>query len=67
MMKDLGYGKDYAYDHDTTEAFSGQNYFPDDMPRATYYAPTEYGFEREVTKRLAYWRALREKARRRIG
>jgi len=62
MMKDLGYGKDYAYDHDTTEAFSGQNYFPDDMPRATYYAPTEYGFEREVTKRLAYWRALREKA-----
>lgn len=62
MMKDLGYGKDYAYDHDTTEAFSGQNYFPHDMPRATYYAPTEYGFEREVTKRLAYWRALREKA-----
>jgi putative ATPase len=62
MMKDLGYGKDYAYDHDTTEAFSGQNYFPEDMPRATYYAPTEFGFEREVAKRLAYWRTLREKA-----
>jgi putative ATPase len=62
-MKDLGYGKDYAYDHDTADSFSGQNYFPDDMMRAEFYVPTERGFEREVGKRLAYWRKLRESGR----
>ena len=64
MMKDLGYGKGYAYDHDTTEGFSGQGYFPDDMPRRTFYRPADRGFEREVQKRLAYWNGLREKAAR---
>lgn len=63
LMKDLGYGKDYAYDHDTADSFSGQNYFPDDMARAEFYVPTERGFEREVGKRLAYWRKLRENGR----
>ncbi len=62
MMKDLGYGKDYAYDHDTDEGFSGQDYFPDDMARQTFYRPADRGFEREVAKRLAYWKSLREKA-----
>ena len=52
LMKDLGYGKDYAYDHNTDEGFSGQNYFPEDMPRAEYYQPVERGFEREIIKRL---------------
>jgi len=61
LMKDLGYGKNYAYDHDTPEGFSGQNYFPDEMPRQQFYRPTERGFEREVAKRLAYWQKLREK------
>ena len=60
-MKDLGYGKDYAYDHDTDEGFSGQNYFPDDMPRAEFYHPVERGFEREIVKRLGYWKTLRAK------
>ncbi|MDA5193082.1 replication-associated recombination protein A [Govanella unica] len=60
LMKDIGYGKDYAYDHDTAEGFSGQNYFPDEMPREVYYAPKERGFEREILKRLAYWQKLRE-------
>jgi len=63
LMKDLGYGKDYAYDPNTADGFSGQNYFPDDMARGEYYTPTNYGFEREVAKRLTYWRKLREKAR----
>ena len=58
MMKDLGYGKDYAYDHNTEHGFSGQNYFPDDMEREDYYVPVERGFEREVKKRLDYWRKL---------
>lgn len=59
MMKDMGYGKDYAYDHDAPEGFSGKNYFPDEMAREAYYRPTERGFEREILKRLAYWNRLR--------
>ena len=59
LMKELGYGKDYAYDHDAPDAFSGQNYFPDKMPRRQFYKPPERGFEREINKRLAYWDKLR--------
>jgi len=59
LMKDLGYGKDYAYDHDTAEGFSGQNYFPDGMSRVEFYVPVERGFEREIRKRLDYWARLR--------
>lgn len=60
MMKELGYGKDYQYDHDSKDGFSGQNYFPDNMPRKQYYKPFERGFEREIIKRLDYWKKLRE-------
>jgi putative ATPase len=61
MMKDLGYGKGYAYDHGEEDGFSGQNYFPDGMDREQFYRPPERGFEREINKRLAYWHKLREK------
>lgn len=61
LMKELGYGKGYDYDHDAEDGFSGQNYFPDDMKREEYYEPVERGFEREITKRLEYWNKLREK------
>jgi len=60
LMRDLGYGAGYAYDHDTEDGFSGQNYFPDDMPREAFYRPVERGFEREIAKRLDYWRRLRD-------
>ena len=60
LMKQLGYGAGYAYDHDTEDAFSGQNYFPDGMPRANLYRPRDRGFERELSKRLAYWAKLRQ-------
>ena len=60
LMKDEGYGRGYAYDHDTAEAFSGQNYFPDALPRQTFYDPPERGFEREIRKRLDYWAKLRK-------
>jgi len=63
MMKELGYGKGYAYDHDAPEAFSGQDYFPEEMPRRQFYRPVERGFEREIAKRLDYWAKLREKRR----
>jgi putative ATPase len=59
LMQKLGYGAGYQYDHGTPEAFSGQNYFPDGMARENFYRPTEFGFEKEVTKRLAYWAKLR--------
>jgi putative ATPase len=60
LRKNLGYGAGYAYDHDTEDGFSGQNYFPDTMPRQQFYHPVERGFEREVGKRLAYWAKLRQ-------
>ena len=59
MMKDLGYGTGYVYDHDTGEGFSGQNYFPDGMKRQEFYNPVDRGFEREIRKRLDYWNRLR--------
>lgn len=61
LMKSLDYGKDYAYDHDTAEGFSGQNYFPDGLPRAVLYSPVARGFEREIQKRLDYWADLRRR------
>lgn len=60
LMKQVGYGKGYNYDHDTKEAFSGQDYFPDEMEREVFYDPPERGFEREIRKRLDYWQKLRE-------
>jgi putative ATPase len=61
LMKDLGYGNGYKYDHDTAEGFSGQNYFPDEMARANFYKPADRGFERDVKKRLEYWQKLRDR------
>lgn len=59
MMKDLGYGDGYAYDHDQEDGFSGQDYFPDGIARESLYRPVERGFERDVKKRLDYWARLR--------
>ena len=59
LMKQEGYGSGYAYDHDTAEAFSGQDYFPESLGRQTFYDPPERGFEREIRKRLDYWAKLR--------
>ncbi len=61
LMKNLGYGKGYEYDHEAEEGFSGQNYFPETMERQSFYIPKETGFEREIAKRLDYWAKLRAK------
>lgn len=61
LMSEMGYGQGYQYDPETQDGFSGQNYFPDNMPRETYYEPFERGFERDVKKRLDYWNGLRKK------
>ncbi|MDD2796157.1 replication-associated recombination protein A [Acidocella sp.] len=60
LMKNLGYGAGYTYDHDTDEGFSGDNYFPEGMGRPDFYRPVQRGFERDIAKRLAYWAKLRE-------
>jgi putative ATPase len=63
LMKNLGYGKDYQYDPDTADGFSGDDYFPDDMDHETYYQPTRNGYE-EITERLRHWTALRARRQR---
>jgi putative ATPase len=59
LMKDEGYGSGYEYDHDSEHGFSGQDYFPESLGRQTFYDPPERGFEREIRKRLEYWKKLR--------
>lgn len=59
LMKDIGYGANYAYDHDTQDGFSGANYWPEDMAAQTFYTPVERGFERQVKERMEYWDRLR--------
>ncbi len=60
LMKQIGYGKDYAYDHDADEAFSGQDYWPEEMDRQTFYEPSDRGFEARVRERLDYWAERRK-------
>ncbi len=60
LMKDLGYGGGYEYDHNAPDRFSGQNYFPDQMERQTFYEPTSEGAEAKVKTRLERWSQLRE-------
>lgn len=60
LMKTLGYGEGYDYDPDTETGFSGQRYFPDAMPRQTFYEPTEHGNERAVAERMRHWARLRD-------
>ncbi|MEY3306618.1 MAG: hypothetical protein RLZZ413_656 [Pseudomonadota bacterium] len=61
LMKDIGYGAGYAYDHDAEDGFSGQDYFPEGMKRPVWYQPPERGFERDLKKRLDYFARLRVK------
>jgi putative ATPase len=60
LMKQIGYGKGYTYDHDAEEGFSGDNYWPEEMQPQTFYEPVERGFERQVKERIAYWNKLRK-------
>jgi putative ATPase len=63
LMKQIGYGKDYAYDHDAEDGFSGDNYWPEEMSPQTFYQPTGRGFEAKVAERLAYWEEMRRERR----
>ena len=63
LMKYIGYGKGYAYDHDSDDGFSGANYWPEGMKVQTFYAPVERGFEKKIAERIAYWEELRNAKR----
>jgi putative ATPase len=60
LMKKVGYGKGYSYDHEADEAFSGQNYWPEEMRPGTFYEPSDRGFEARVRERLDYWEQRRK-------
>ena len=59
LMKSEGYGSGYQYDHDMPDAFSGQDYFPEELARQDFYRPTERGYERRISERMAEWERLR--------
>lgn len=61
LMRDIGYGEGYSYDHEAEDGFSGDNYWPEEMEPAEFYAPVERGFERKVKERMDYWKRLRAK------
>ncbi|MGK6355657.1 replication-associated recombination protein A [Sphingomonas sp. DT-207] len=63
LMKQIGYGKGYQYDHDAEGGFSGDNYWPAEMPPQTFYTPTDRGHEKRVAERIAWWNSMREKLR----
>ncbi len=64
LMKDLGYGREYQYDPDTADGFSGADYFPEGMERTTFYRPTDNGYEQQVRQRLQRWAQMRADRRR---
>jgi len=63
LMKDIGYGAGYAYDHDAQDSFSGANYWPDGLPPQQFYTPTEWGHEKRIAERMAWWDEIRARRR----
>ena len=63
LMKQIGYGESYRYDHDEPDAFSGQDYWPEKLGRQRFYDPVDRGFEREIGRRLKWWEKLRRERR----
>ena len=67
LMKDIGYGKGYSYDHESEDGFSGDNYWPDEMQPQDYYQPVERGFERKISERMEWWERKRQELRNQTG
>ena len=63
LMKEIGYGKGYAYDHDAEDGFSGADYWPEEMAPQDFYSPSPRGFEAKISERLAYWEERRREIR----
>jgi ATPase related to the helicase subunit of the Holliday junction resolvase len=64
LMKNLGYGKGYQYDHDAPDSFSGQDFLPESLQGKIYYEPGPYGFEKDIKRRIDYWNELRRERKR---
>jgi len=67
LMKDIGYGRDYAYAHDFAFGTTDMETFPDRLKGRVYYEPGAMGFEKDIRKRLEWWKAVKEKIRRERG
>ena len=63
LMKQVGYGTGYEYDHNADEGFSGADYWPEEMSPQNFYQPTGRGFEAKIAERLAYWEKMRRERR----
>ncbi len=63
LMKSLGYSDGYVYDHDTDDGFAGLDYFPPEMERRAFYQPSQFGFDKEIAKRLEFWARKRRGVR----
>ncbi|MGS1017157.1 replication-associated recombination protein A [Allosphingosinicella humi] len=63
LMKQVGYGKGYSYDHDAPEGFSGDDYWPEEMEPQTFYNPVDRGFEKRIAERIAWWEERRAEMR----
>jgi putative ATPase len=62
LMKELGYNRGYQYAHDSAEGYIPQEYLPDELRGAMFYEPGPFGFEKEISKRLAWWQSVRDRA-----
>jgi putative ATPase len=60
LMKELGYGAGYQYAHSVPEGYLPQDYLPDEIADARFFEPTAFGFEKEIAKRIEWWRKLRD-------
>ena len=60
LMKELGYGEGYQYAHSVPEGYLPQDYLPDEIADAKFDDPTAFGFEKEIAKRIEWWRKLKE-------
>jgi putative ATPase len=60
LMKEVGYGRGYSYDHDAPQGFSGDNYWPEEMEPQGFYKPVDRGFEKKIAERLAWWNEQRD-------
>jgi putative ATPase len=62
LMKQLEYGKGYQYAHNEPDAVAAMDCLPPNLKGRAFYTPSDYGFEKEIAKRLAWWKSKRRGA-----
>ncbi len=61
LMKEVGYGRSYEYAHDYTDLTTEMETMPKKLKDRTYYTPGPLGFEKEIKKRIDWWKSLKKK------